>query len=118
MRAELIDYIRGLSNYEYQMQCWVARECPGDIIHDELDYAIHFLFDDTALASSPEELIGVCLSNIEEANLIRNLCSSIDAFFQKYGYEKTDEEYINLPGWELIIAESSKVLKFLTQKSV
>lgn len=42
MRKELIDSLSGLSDKQYQENCWVKKQCPLGIKNDELDYAVHF----------------------------------------------------------------------------
>ena len=115
MRSELLDYLEGLSNYSYQMSCWVNRNCPDDIENDELDYAVHFLFDDTALSSDPNKLIGYCLRNEGESRVVKEVCEAIEAVFSKYGYRLTDAEYIELPEWQSVIDRASIAVQYLKQ---
>lgn len=99
MRNELISYLLGLSDLQYQLDCWVNNVCPTGVQHDDLDYAIHFLFDDTELATNAENLIGYILKNEYEASLIRELCLRIQQIFDKYGTHMSDQEYIDCPEW-------------------
>ncbi|MBU2714241.1 SCO4402 family protein [Zooshikella harenae] len=103
MRNELLSYLKDLSNWDYQNDCWVNGKCPYGVEHDELDYAIHFLFDDTVLSDDPESLIGVFLRNKEEADSIRSLCNELQIVFEKYGTELSDREYINLVEWKDVL---------------
>lgn len=103
MRKELLDYLFGLSDSQYQRDCWVNRMCPGGVVHDELDYAIHFLFDDTKLAEDSESLIGVILKDKKEAYLVASVCEKIQYIFDKYGYDMSDEAYISLPEWKCVL---------------
>jgi hypothetical protein len=107
MREELIDYLRGLSDRDYQYQSWVYDKCPGGG-HDELDYAIHFLFDDTDLATDPESDIGGFLLNKKEAELMANLIDRLNYIFDKYSLNLADREYIEKPEWEDVIQAAIK----------
>lgn len=93
MREELIDYIDGLSNKEYQHQAWVEDKRPGGE-HDELDYAVHFLYDDTDLADDPGSMIGWILTGEDEVSAITRLVDALNTVFNTYGIELTDKEYI------------------------
>jgi len=103
MRNELIDHLGELSNLSYQRACWVNKKCPEDIKHDEFNYVVHFLFDDTTLSSEAEKWIGLCLRNDKEAESIKLICTEIDNIFKKYGHELTDAEYIELPEWQVVV---------------
>lgn len=83
LRKELIDYLQGLSDKEYQYHAWVNNERPGGG-HDELDYAIHFLYDDTNLARDPFSTVGWILKSSEEVGLISDLIRNLDSVFNKY----------------------------------
>lgn len=102
MREELIDYLHGLSDREYQYQAWVEGNRPGGG-HDELDYAIHFLYDDTDLANDTESMVGWILTGKDEVNAITNLVNILDALFDKYGTELTDKEYLIKDEWGGVI---------------
>lgn len=41
MREELVSYLAGLSDSDYQFRAWVERSSPNSA-YDELDYTIHF----------------------------------------------------------------------------
>jgi hypothetical protein len=113
MRKELISNLQSLSNWEYQKKCWILNECPNGVEYDELDYAIHFLFDDTELASDSESTIGFILKDKIEAQAVKSVCDELDKIFDKYGLDKTDEEYISLVEWKTVIESASKALKIL-----
>lgn len=109
MRKELIDYISALSDIEYQQKIWIEKQYPNEKFYDELDYTIHFLYDDTDLATNPYAWIGLVLLNEEEAEGIRKVISVLDEIFLKYGLNLSDKEYIQLKEWDNVI-ESAKAL--------
>lgn len=102
MRDELIEYLQGLSDKEYQIKYWVNLDCPEGV-EDSFDLAVHFLFDDTSLSSNPEKTIGVFLKDEKEANSIKVLCDEINAILDKYGTKLPDKEYINCPEWNNVL---------------
>ncbi len=97
MREELVDYLSGLSDLDYQRNVWVAGKSPPGIVHDELDYAIHFIFDDTCLAKNFSSEIGDILFNQEEADAVDALVDALNYIFGKYGLNLTDSGYIEKP---------------------
>lgn len=113
MRAELIDYLNNLSDIEYQRRIWVLGKSEGLILHDELDYTIHFLFDDTQLASDPFSTIGVILRSSEEAKKISKLVNLINIIFQKYGTKLSDAEYIELVEWGDVVITAKEAVKLI-----
>ncbi len=115
MRKELVEYLEGLGDKTYQYSCWVKKECPEGIENDELDYAVHFLFDDTNLSETPEELIGYCLSDANEAHAVKAVCSTLNDLFDRYGYDKTDEEYISFSEWGDVIDAANKAVDIIKQ---
>lgn len=110
MREELVDYIKGLSDRQYQEKFWLRRERTVDIQHDELDYAIHFLFDDTDLARDPNSTIGFILKDASEVEVISSLIFRIDDVFNKYGTGLTDEQYMATPEWVDVIFAAKRAL--------
>ena len=115
MYEELIGYLNDLRSKEYQIEVWVNKNFPDDVRFDELNNSIHFLFDDTQLATDPSSCIGCFLKNEREAKLIGALCLELDTIFKKYGTELADEEYINLPEWEKVLDAADKAYRFMTK---
>lgn len=113
MRDELLDYLTGLSDPAYQQACWVEGQCPEGTAHDEFDYAIHFLFDDTELGSNPKSCIGLFLKNDKEAACIGKVCGAIDTILEKHGTELSDAQYTALPDWQNVIQSAQNALHIL-----
>src|SRR5471030_2687760 len=110
MRKELVEYLQGLSDLEYQKRVWVNGGSDGTVIHDEFDYVVHFLYDDTALANDAHSTIGWILQDTSEALLIAALTTCIDGVFEKYGTELSDAQYIELPEWQTVVAAAETAL--------
>ena len=86
-----------------------------------LDYAIHFLFDDTSLADEPEKLIGYILANQKEVELIRGVTAALDKLLFELGTDKSDAEYLCSPGWNEVIEAAKKAyegIKTITQETL
>lgn len=103
MRQELIGYLWGLSNLQYQKDCWVNNMCPDEVEYDEFDYTVHFLFDDTQLSSNANSLIGFILKDESEAMSVQEVCQRISDIFDIYGTELSDREYISCSEWSTVI---------------
>ena len=109
MRDELISYLEGLSSADYQYSAWVSRSS-SDKYYDELNYTVHFLYDDTDLATDPRSWIGIMLRGEGEVKAISNVVKSIDKVFDKYGTCLTDAEYLTKPEWDNVIQSSKNAL--------
>ncbi len=103
MRQELIENLRSLSDVDYQDRMWINGGSEGRIQHDEFDYVVHFLYDDTSLADDPVSLIGVILRNANEVALIELVIATLENLFEKMGLDKTDEEYVRSQWWSDVV---------------
>jgi hypothetical protein len=83
-------------------------EYPDGVVYGCLDYAIHFLFDDTSLADEPEKLIGYILANQKEVELIRGVTAALDKLLFELGTDKSDTEYLSSPLWNEVVKASKK----------
>lgn len=113
MRNELIDYLTSLSDVDYQRSVWVNGEVRDDVVHDELDYAVHFIFDDTCLGSNPAQAIGDILKDENEAKYIMSLVEEMEYIFEKYGNNLSDNEYISKPEWRGVLQAASDAKKII-----
>ncbi len=103
MRDELIDYLRVLSDPEHQRREWIKFLPEEDIYNDELDYIIHFLYDDTHLADDPHQTVGAILRNDKEAEVIKELIAALNGVFSKHSIDLEGADYIKLPEWANVI---------------
>lgn len=109
MREELIQHLHALSDADYQHRVWVlggADEKTGTK-HDEFDYAVHFFYDDSSLASDPSSTVGWILRDQAEVMKISKLIECIELIFQKYGTKLSDAEYIRLFEWGAVLAAAA-----------
>lgn len=116
MRHELLDVLKDLSDPNYQKRAWVDREFPPGVRYDELDYKVHFLFDDTLLAEDPARTIGWILRNEEEAYAIRRLASAIDRAIDAVGKDGSDADYICSDQWPEVV-DAAKAARQLLQSN-
>ncbi len=115
MREELISYLSGLSDLDYQYQAWVERSSPG-LDYDELNYTIHFLYDDMGLAENASDWIGLVLRDEIEARSVENVVSALDVVFDKYGTELSDKECLEKKEWLWVVNASKDALSILLSK--
>ncbi|PIT09874.1 hypothetical protein BGI30_06480 [Snodgrassella alvi] len=114
MRQELVSYLCALADKNYQYMSWVKNDRPNGG-HDELDYTIHFLYDDTDLAENPESMIGWILTSQEEAEMISNVIRALDTLFEIYGTELTDKEYLEKNEWNDVVDAAKKAKLLFNQ---
>lgn len=114
MRNELVEYLRCLSDLDYQRRNWVGGEVSEDA-PDCLDYSVHFLFDDTNLVEDPKSCVGWILRNEAEARCLESLGQALNLLFHKYGTQLSDETYISLPEWRVVLSASKKALAVLLE---
>jgi hypothetical protein len=115
MRQELIGNLQALSDPDYQQRIWVEARSQGTIEHDEFDYTIHFLYDDTELASNPRNAIGTILVDEVEVRKVADLIKALDFVFDKYGMRLADAQYITLPEWSGVVAAARAALKIIRE---
>jgi hypothetical protein len=116
MREELIAGLRGLSDRGYQERVWVRGEQVDGVVHDEFDYVIHFIFDDTSLASDAASCIGWFLLDEQEADSIQELVQTLSSLFEIYGLDLADSEYMAVPQWERVIGAAKNTMVLLMEK--
>lgn len=114
MRSELLQHLFELSDLDYQKKFWAEGQQDAEVGHDEMDYSIHFIYDDTCLGSDASKAIGWFLKNEDEAKAIRNLVCSLDLIFEKYGKQLSDGDYINKPGWMQVITSAREAHDLLS----
>lgn len=109
-RLDLLATLEFLSNHEYQKDIYLHGK-KSQIAYDELDLAIHFLYDDTQLSNNPYFHIGQFLKNECEAKALECLIGSIEKIFEKYGTTLDNREYIVLPEWSNVVSNALHALK-------
>lgn len=116
MRRELIEHLQALADLAYQRRVWVGGQVEGTVQHDELDYAVHFLYDDTQLASDAHSTVGWILNDAAEAECITALVNSLDVVFERYGTKLSDAEYIEVPEWHSVVQAAKTAAASLARR--
>lgn len=106
MREELLRSLLELSDPEYQRNKWLPENSSNGVPESNLDYSVHFLFDDTSLSTSPEKCIGWFLKDECEAKLVFEVSQKLSDIFMKYGTELEDRDYIQLPEWVDVVRKA------------
>lgn len=117
VRENIVAAIRGLSNEEYQRRVWIGREMPANVEHDDFALAIEILYDLAGLRDDkPETWIGVILRDRNEAELVDAVMVQLDVVLDKYGANRADDEYINLPEWANVVAASKRFTDYVDRE--
>jgi hypothetical protein len=113
LRINLISFLESLSDKEYQQHVWIEGRRLDGVVHDEFDYSVHFLFDDTDLARDAKSDVGYILYDDEEAESISFLTQIIDRMLKKHGTKLSDADYMALPEWPMVIDAANAALKVI-----
>ena len=114
MRDELLEYLLGLSDIDYQIEKWIQYNPKDKIKFDCLNLVIHFIFDDTVLGEAPEKAIGFFLLNKREADAVRDVVRNLDIVLKKYGMDKEDSFYIQTDEWRSVLNASKKAYSLIS----
>jgi hypothetical protein len=106
MRLELEDALAALADPGRQDR-W--RE--GDPESGCLDYAIHFLFDDTELSTDATSCIGWFLKDETEVLLLKPVIQALSAMIDRLG-DQTDCVYLDDPEWPNVVALAQIALTY------
>lgn len=106
MREDLLRSLLELSDPEYQRSNWLPENSLNRSPESNLDYSVHFLFDDTSLATFPEKCVGWFLKDEGEAKLVFEVTQALNNIFMKYGTELECLEYIKLPEWVDVVRKA------------
>jgi hypothetical protein len=91
------------------------RSVAQNLYTHNMDFVIHFLYDDTGFNDDTEGMVGIALVNHDEANHVRNLINALDIIWDKYGMEMSDEEFINCPKWPQVIEAANQLLTLIKE---
>ncbi len=117
MRETLIHYLNKLSDLELQRTAWAKDPGAGVPRHDNLDFPLIFLYEDTDLATNSENWIGVILKNESEMRAVDEVIAAIDAFFEKYNTDMADEEYIKKPEWQGVVDAAKSAYELIRERN-
>ena len=101
VRSRLFDYLKGLSDIEYQRKWWVNKQFPHGA-YDDFEETIKFFFDGSLLCTKISAYLGNVLQNEEEVEAIQSVCNILDKIYFRKDWE-TDADVIELPEWQQVI---------------
>ena len=117
LRAQFIDFLEGLADHNYQIENWqVLHENAKR--YDELDYTVHFLYDDTELSRDAKSCVGEILYDADEVKAVEQIIASLDAVFDRYGLTQTDRDYINTPEWVSVVKTAANAIPLFRANGV
>jgi hypothetical protein len=114
MRDEVIGAVQALADLEYQRRVWIRQELPQPGYYDDLTVNIHILYDDTRVLEEPADTVGDVLRSDAEAAAMVPMRDQLDALFERYGTDLSDEEYLNTPEWPGVVRAAQHALAALT----
>ncbi len=117
-REELFYYLELLADVAVARRTWVEQNFPAGVQHDCFDFAVNFLFDDTALADAPEKTIGFILEDEIEMHAVTAVIQAIDYVLKIHGTKLTDAQYLNTPEWTQVMETAQVALAILRKTPV
>jgi hypothetical protein len=109
IRATLIHVLDELGDPAFQLKEWVEHSSGN--AWQSFDEVVHFLFDDTDLASDPSSALGYYLANEREVSAVQAVVSAVDRVLKKYGMSRTDLEYLSSPEWAEVVHSARVALE-------
>lgn len=79
-------------------------------VESDLDFVIHFFYDDTSLSEDASKAVGWFLRSEEEAVRIREIVSAMDAFFAEFGMYLKDKHVLEDERWLDLMSAISRYL--------
>lgn len=83
----------------------------------EIDFIVHFLFDDTDLAEDPASEVGNTLFDDDEAEAVKSVTSLLDLMISEIG-DKADKDFLAHHSWDTLIDRAKKALDMLSAKGL
>ena len=105
MRKELRDSLEDLADR--------SRLLSEDENGSLLDYAVHFLFDDTNLCDDASNSVGWFLHSEMEAQQLAAVCDAFNVMFARHGTEEPDAFYLCCDEWEAVDLAVKRALRLL-----
>lgn len=95
-------------------ELWSNSENTGNL-SENIEYIIHFFFDDTSFSTDVSAYIGLALNNDSEAKAVRELVDGLNSLFDTYGTGLSDKDYISKPEWQEIKRRAVDLMRFLEE---
>lgn len=108
MRGDLELHARELAADDI-LEIWDVNS--RDSYHN-MDFVIHFFFDDTCLAEDPFAAMGELVHSYDEALAIRLLVKALDKLLDRYKEPSYDWQYVAMREWDEV-RRCAKVLHLI-----
>jgi hypothetical protein len=108
MRREVALAVEHLADPEYQRRVWVERTYPSPTYHDDLNMALHTLYDDTGIATDVQREIGATLLNEREAGLVQEVVRALDDVLGEVGDQAADDAILSSNRWPRVVAAAAE----------
>lgn len=82
---------------------------------ENIEYIMHFFFDDTSLSEDPSAYIGLSLIDETEAVALEHLISKLDLIFNIYGTNLSDQAYLEKPEWKDVESSAIELNSLITR---
>jgi hypothetical protein len=105
VRTELIDHLR----YLIAPKSYADK----DPHFTGVDYAMHFILDDSVLGEDPSSSIGYVLRSNEEAQSVAQLADAMVKLLDRYGKHAEDRALASSPEWASVAKASKSLLELL-----
>jgi hypothetical protein len=102
MRRDVMDSLAVLGDREYQQRAWVRKEGFKLGQHDDFDYHVHVLYDDTEVLRDPAAAIGTVLLPGDEVNRLEALAELLDRLLDELG-DVAGTAYLNHQRWPDVV---------------
>lgn len=111
IRDNLIFYTKELAD-ERIGDLWASKNSDSNG-SENIEYIIHFFFDDTSFSEDPLGYIGIALKDEEEAVAVKRLINSLDTLFDLYGTDLADRDYLEKREWKAVSKYANELLLLL-----
>ena len=107
-RAELIEELKDLSDFEMQKQKWVDPKFKHSF-SDEMDFPIDAILEECDFhKESSKNLVGIRLRSEEEWEAVHAVAKALMRIINEIGMDQPDSAYINSPLWQDVV-EKAKI---------
>ena len=110
-RIELIAFLKEISSTAKASTSHIEEQVPTAARFD-IDFLIHFLFDDTDLAKNSQGEVGSILDSMEEANEVAQLSAVLDVIIDELG-DRATKDYVAHHSWSKVIEHADNALKLM-----
>ena len=115
LRGLLIAALEALCDPAFQQRVWIRGEIdPRDRYHVDFDQVVHTIWDDLRFGEAPLRSIGFTTRNRDEADAVAAVAAGIDGLLERYGTDRSDEEYMRTPEWTELGTLARSALHTLT----